>query len=226
MLSAFAPYACAVHVRRGLPPSTSTGTTTIQSSAYKLLHQVDEGTETTELTEENKIIVPESGSCKITLSADGTEGATGYCGVKVGDAETLYFSKQITVCENDKAAFTFTVNAVAGTEITLTPKWGSCAVRDESNTITNGGSIGTPPNALSEQAGDSAAADKTGTVNVAATPVGSQTKSDAAAQNSSTATPTQPESIAGTDNSESSSVPGDTAADRSEPAAEETEVIE
>lgn len=111
--------------------STSTGTTQIQSSSYKLLYQVDEDADATEFTEVKTVTVPESGSCKITLSAAGTTGATGYCSIKIGD-ET-YYTEQIFVPD----AFTFTVNAAAGTTITLTPKWGSCAVRDDdTNSIT------------------------------------------------------------------------------------------
>lgn len=109
--------------------STSTGTTQIQSSSYKLLYQVNEDTATTELAEVKTVTVPESGSCKITLSATGTAGATGYCSITVG-SET-YYTEQIFV----DGTFTFTVNAAAGTEITLTPKWGSRAVRDNANSI-------------------------------------------------------------------------------------------
>lgn len=99
--------------------STSTGTTAIQSSSYKLSYQI--GSDTAELAEVKTVTIPESGSCKITLSATGTAGATGYCGIKIGD-ET-YYTEQIFV--NDTSEFTFTVNAAADTEITLTPKWGT-----------------------------------------------------------------------------------------------------
>lgn len=109
--------------------STSTGTTAIKSSSYKLLYQVGEDATATELAEVKTVTVPESGSCKITLSATGTAGATGYCSITVG-SET-YHTEQIFV----DGTFTFTVNAAAGTEITLTPKWGSCAVRDNANSI-------------------------------------------------------------------------------------------
>ena len=109
--------------------STSTGTTQIQSSSYKLLYQVGEDATSTVLTEVKTVTVPESGSCKITLSANGTAGATGYCSIKIGD-ET-YYTEQIFV----DGTFTFTVNAAADTQIILTPKWGSCAVRDNANLI-------------------------------------------------------------------------------------------
>lgn len=99
--------------------STSTGTTAIQSSSYRLLYQVNEDTATTELAEVKTVTVPESGSCKITLSATGTAGATGYCSITV-DGNT-YYTEQIFV----DGTFTFTVNAAKGTTITLTPKWGT-----------------------------------------------------------------------------------------------------
>lgn len=104
--------------------STSTGTTAIQSSSYKLLYQVNEDATPTELAEVKTVTVPESSipessSCKITLSATGTAGATGYCSITVG-SET-YYTEQIFV----DGTFTFTVNAAAGTEIILTPKWGT-----------------------------------------------------------------------------------------------------
>ena len=100
--------------------STSTGTTAIQSSSYRLSYRVDEDAAATELAEAKTVTVPDSGSCKITLSANGTAGATGYCSITVG-SET-YYTEQISV--NGTSKFTFTVKAAAGTTITLTPKWG------------------------------------------------------------------------------------------------------
>lgn len=101
--------------------STSTGTTQIQSSSYKLLYQVDEDATATELAEAGTAYTLTSDTTVITLKANGTAGATGYCSIKIGD-ET-YYTEQILV--NDTSEFTFTVNAAAGTEITLTPKWGT-----------------------------------------------------------------------------------------------------
>lgn len=109
--------------------STSTGTTQIQSSSYKLLYQVNEDTSPTELAEAGTAYTLTSDTTVITLKANGTAGATGYCSITVG-SET-YYTEQIFV----DGTFTFTVNAAAGTEITLTPKWGSCAVRDNANLI-------------------------------------------------------------------------------------------
>ena len=99
--------------------STTTGTTTIQSSSYKLLYQVGEDAAATELAETDNTYTLTSDTTAITLKATGTAGATGYCSIKIGD-ET-YYTEQIFV----DGTFTFTVNAAAGTTITLTPKWGT-----------------------------------------------------------------------------------------------------
>ena len=99
--------------------STSTGTTQIQSSSYKLLYQVGENATATELAEAGTAYTLTANVCVIKLKATGTAGATGYCSIKVGN-ET-YYTEQIFVDDT----FTFTVNAAAGTQITLTPKWGT-----------------------------------------------------------------------------------------------------
>ena len=98
---------------------TTAVTTEIQSSSYKLLYQVNEDTDTTELAEAGTAYTLTANVCMIKLKATGTAGATGYCRVKVGN-ET-YYTEQIFVDDT----FTFTVNAAAGTQITLTPKWGT-----------------------------------------------------------------------------------------------------
>ena len=110
--------------------STSTGTTQIQSSSYKLSYQIGSDKEA-ELAETGTVYTLTAGttSITITLKAKGTAGATGYCSIKIGD-ET-YYTEQIFV----DGTFTFTVNAAADTQIILTPKWGSCAVRDNANLI-------------------------------------------------------------------------------------------
>lgn len=112
--------------------STSTGTTQIQSSSYKLLYQVGEDTAATELAEADNTYTLTEDTCKITLKATGTAGATGYCSITVGDK--TYYTKQIFV----NGTFTFTVNAAAGTTITLTPKWGTYS---GTATIQNKGEI-------------------------------------------------------------------------------------
>lgn len=99
--------------------STSTGTTQIQSSSYKLLYQVGEDAAPTELAEADNTYTLTEDTCKITLKAIGTAGATGYCSIKIG-TET-YYTEQIFA----DGTFTFTVNAANGTTITLTPKWGT-----------------------------------------------------------------------------------------------------
>ena len=100
--------------------STSTGTAQIQSSSYKLSYQIGEDTTATELTEADNTYTLTANACVIKLKATGTAGATGYCSIKIGD-ET-YYTEQIFV---NGSAFTFTVNAAEGTQITLTPKWGT-----------------------------------------------------------------------------------------------------
>ena len=65
--------------------STSTGTTAIQSSSYKLLYQVNEDTAPTELAEADNTYTLTSDTTVITLKATGTAGATGYCSIKIGD---------------------------------------------------------------------------------------------------------------------------------------------
>lgn len=75
------------------------------------------------------------GSYTVLLSAAGTSGATGYCGVMLDDKP--YYTVQIFAGNT----FKFTVTAAGAAEIILTPKWGSCAVRDESNAIVNDGGI-------------------------------------------------------------------------------------
>lgn len=99
--------------------STSTGTTAIQSSSYKLLYQVGEDATAAELAETGNTYTLTSDTTVITLKAIGTAGATGYCSIKIGD-ET-YYTEQIFV----DGTFTFTVNAAADTNIILTPKWGT-----------------------------------------------------------------------------------------------------
>ena len=99
--------------------STSTGTTQIQSSSYKLSYQI--GSDTAELAETGTAYTLTSDTTVITLKATGTAGATGYCSIKIGD-ET-YCTEQIFV--NDTSEFTFTVSAAADTTITITPKWGT-----------------------------------------------------------------------------------------------------
>ena len=115
--------------------TASSGTAVQQSSSYKLAYQTDTAA-ATDFTETAVVTVPADGRCSITLSATGTERAAGYCSVQVGD-ET-YYTEPIFVGGD---SFSFTVTGDPGAEIQLTPKWGSCAVREEANTVKNGSVI-------------------------------------------------------------------------------------
>lgn len=117
--------------------TASSGTAVLQSSSYKLAYQTDTtDAAATDFTETAVIAVPEDGQCGITLSATGTAGAAGYCSVQVGNE--VYYTEPIFV---GGEAFSFTVTGDPGAEIQLTPKWGSCAVREEANTVKNGSVI-------------------------------------------------------------------------------------
>lgn len=117
--------------------TASSGATVLQSSSYKLAYQTDTtDAAATDFTETAVVAVPADGQCGITLSATGTERAAGYCSVQVGN-ET-YYTEPIFVGGD---SFSFTVTGDPGAEIQLTPKWGSCAVREEANTVKNGSVI-------------------------------------------------------------------------------------
>ncbi len=111
--------------------STSTGAAAIRTPTYTISCKVGDGDAA--VISENVVYTMTADSCTITLTASGTDGATGYCSVQIG--ENTYYTEQIKAVGD----FTFTVNAAAGTEITLTPKWGSCAVRTDANKIVSGG---------------------------------------------------------------------------------------
>ncbi len=173
--------------------STTTGTTTIQSSSYKLLYQVNEDTAPTELAEKGTAYTLTEDTTKITLKATGTAGATGYCSIKIGD-ET-YYTERIFV----DGTFTFTVNAAAGKTITLTPKWGTYS---HDATLHNGDVI----TATGSQQSNTQAPDNTGTIEPSAeptvptTPTAPTTPGSAPAESKTTApepsatapTPTEP----------------------------------
>lgn len=162
--------------------STSTGTTQIQSSSYKLSYQI--GSDTAELAETGTAYTLTSDSTVITLKATGTAGATGYCSIKIGD-ET-YYTEQIRV--NDTSEFTFTVNAAAGTEITLTPKWGSCAVRDNANSIIKDGEIpATGAQQSNTQPPDNTVTTEPSTEPTPTTPTAPTTQSSTPAESATTA---------------------------------------
>lgn len=68
----------------------------------------------------------------VTLSATGTESATGFCTVTLGDR--TYYSEQVAAV----GTFTFTVAPTEDTALSLLPKWGISAARNEENKITAG----------------------------------------------------------------------------------------
>lgn len=197
--------------------STSTGTAQIQSSSYKLSYQI--GSDTAELAETGTAYTLTSDTTVITLKATGTAGATGYCRINIGD-ET-YYTGQIFVPD----AFTFTVNAAAGTTITLTPKWGSCAVRDDdTNSITKDGKIA----ATGSQPSNTQTPDNTVTTEPSTEPAPTTptTPSNSPAESETTTpelsatapAPTQPESTTDTEPTPASE---ETTADPTEPLTTE-----
>ena len=174
--------------------STSTGTAQIQSSSYKLSYQVGEDATATELAEAGTAYTLTSDTTVITLKATGTAGATGYCSIKIGD-ET-YYTERIFV----DGTFTFTVNAAAGTTITLTPKWGTyshTATLHKGDVITAIGSQQNNPQAPDNGVTTEPSAEPT----VPTTPTAPTTPSSTPAESettapepsATTATPTQPE---------------------------------
>ena len=199
--------------------STSTGTTQIQSSSYKLLYQVGEDATPTELAETGTAYTLPAGttSITITLSATGTAGATGYCSIKIGD-ET-YYTEQIRV--NDTSEFTFTVKAAAGTQITLIPKWGTYS---HAATLHNGDVI----TATGSQPSNTQTPDNTVTTEPSTEPAPTTptTPSNSPAESETTTpelsatapAPTQPESTTDTEPTPASE---ETTADPTEPLTTE-----
>lgn len=193
--------------------STSTGTTTIQGSSYKLLCQVGDNTTATELDETDNTYMLPSDTTVITLKATGTAGATGYCNIKVGD-ET-YYTGQIFA----DGTFTFTVNAAADTTITLTPKWGTYSHDD---TLHNGAVIiATGSQQNSTQTPDNSVTTEPSTEPTA--PTTPTTSSNTSAESATTTpepsatTPTEPE----ISDTEPTPAPEDTTAAQTEPPATE-----
>ena len=195
--------------------STSTGTTAIQSSSYKLLYQVvGKDATATELAEADNTYTL-TADTTITLKAIGTAGATGYCSIKIGD-ET-YYTEQIFVDDT----FTFTVNASAGTNIILTPKWGTYS---HTATIQDNGEIA----ATGSQQSNTQEPNSIVTTEPTAptTPTTPTTPSNSPAESETTTpelsatapAPTQPES---TTDTESTPASEETTADPTEPVTTE-----
>ena len=197
--------------------STSTGTTAIQSSSYKLLYQVGEDATATELAEAGTAYTLTANACVIKLKATGTAGATGYCSITVG-SET-YYTEQISV--NGTSEFTFTVNAAAGTNIILTPKWGTYS---HTATIQDNGEIA----ATGSQQSNTQEPNSIVTTEPTAptTPTTPTTPSNSPAESATTApelsatapAPTQPESTTDTEPTPASE---ETTADPTEPLTTE-----
>ena len=111
--------------------STTAGTATISTPTYVLSYIVDD-TDEVALSDGDNTFSLTSGEHKISIKATGTDGATGYCSVKIG--ENIYYTDQISAV----GTLSFTINAGTESEITFSPKWGSCAVRTDDNKIAKG----------------------------------------------------------------------------------------
>ena len=184
--------------------STSTGTTAIQSSSYKLSYQI--GSDTAELAEADNTYTLTADKTLITLKATGTAGAKGYCGIKIGD-ET-YYTEQIFV---NGSAFTFTINAAAGTKITLTPKWGTYS---HDATLHNGNVIP----ATGSQQNNTQAPDNTVTTEPSTEPTPTTPTTPSSTPKESTTTDTEP-----TPAPEPATPENTTAAQTEPPTTEESE---
>lgn len=192
--------------------STSTGTTAIQSSSYKLVYQIGEDTTATELAETGKTYTLTSDTTVITLKATGTAGATGYCSITV-DGKT-YYTEQVFA----DGTFSFTVNAAAGTQIVLTPKWGAysgAATLHNGDVITATGSqpsnTQTPDNSVTAE--PSAEPTVPTTPTAPTTPSSTPKESTTTTPESSATAPTE----TGPTDTEPTSAPEDTTPAASEP---------
>ncbi len=124
---------------------TATATTSIQAiqtPEYHLTYQVGTDAKGTDLAADGASYMLTGGTTEITLKAAGTPGATGYCSITIGDK--TYYTEQFFAGDE----FIFTVNAAEGTEIKLTPKWGTYS---GTANVVNKGTIGTSSNSSSGQ---------------------------------------------------------------------------
>lgn len=129
---------------------TSTGETVIKSSEYNITAAVRDS-ENSPVEVKNNACTVADGVYKVTLSANGSQGATGYCRVEIGGK--IYYTEQITAVGN----FTFTIKTTGSSDVKFVSKWGSCAVRTKENTIVSGAEIsviGTVTQAESEPPAD------------------------------------------------------------------------
>lgn len=113
---------------------TSTGETVIKSSEYNITAAV-RGSENSPVEVKNNACTVADGVYKVTLSANGSQGATGYCRVEIGGK--IYYTEQITAV----GSFTFTIKTTGSSDVEFVSKWGSCAVRTKENTIVSGAEI-------------------------------------------------------------------------------------
>lgn len=167
--------------------STSAGTTAIKTpEKYELTVSSVNG-KTAKPNGDNRYILS-NGTFKVELSAIGTPGATGYCKVEIGN--DVKYTDQITIGAEGTASFNFTLNADKGTVI-LTPKWGSCTMRDGSNAIAYSGEF-TVTDTLSGAAVASNNTAATPKSTTSATPSGISANSETPAKEAATPKTTAP----------------------------------
>ena len=133
--------------------TTSTSISSIKSSTYNLSYKVtkisDDNTETTFVNNtlistdndnddyyDATITTGDAGTYIITLSVAGTENASGYCVVKIGD--TIYYTNKIAI------GSTYSFNVPVNSQIMLISKWGELPAELDQDEIlldiTNNGS--------------------------------------------------------------------------------------
>lgn len=118
--------------------SVGTGTQTITTSSYMMSNTVlcngieQNGTSHKDKSTEYTFT---SGTYTVFLNTVGTDNATGYCKVKIGDA--VYYTDQISA----NGTFTFSIEANGTVDVLLIPSWGSCATRTEANRICSGATV-------------------------------------------------------------------------------------
>ena len=113
---------------------TSTGETVIKSSEYNITAAVRDS-ENSPVEVKNNACTVADGVYKVTLSAKGSQSATGYCRVEIDGK--IYYTEQITAV----GSFTFTIKTTGSSDVKFVSKWGSCAVRTKDNTIVSSAEI-------------------------------------------------------------------------------------
>ena len=118
--------------------SVGTGTQTITASSYVMSNTVlCNGIEQSGVSYKDgrTKYTFTSGTYVVTLNTVGTDNATGYCKMKIGD--TVYYTDQISA----NGTFTFSIEADGTVDVVLIPSWGSCATRTEANRICGGATV-------------------------------------------------------------------------------------